>query len=126
MYGQGPTRCGSCILAPRSHVVPNCSWRLLDGAGPSCSRGRYWGAAGLAQPRGPFLTKQDDAHKLAHRASCAVCCTHRYGNSKGGGGGFTWSFAGFEAQYVGPIKEVLSPAARVTVSSQVGWGSWAA
>lgn len=44
----------------------------------------------------------------------------RYGNSNGGGGGgFTWSFAGFEAQYLGPVKEVLAPAARVTVSSQV-------
>lgn len=52
-----------------------------------------------------------------------MCCTRRYGNSNGGGGGgFTWSFAGFEAQYLGPVKEVLAPAARVTVSSQVGAG----
>ncbi|EFJ42574.1 hypothetical protein VOLCADRAFT_107210 [Volvox carteri f. nagariensis] len=32
---------------------------------------------------------------------------------------FTWSFPQFEAQFVAPLKRVLSPAARLTASSQV-------
>ncbi|GLC34894.1 hypothetical protein PLESTM_000251200 [Pleodorina starrii] len=54
------------------------------------------------------------------------------GTRDGGGGGggatpaaaaaaaaFTWDFSRFEAQFVTPLKQVLSPAARLTVSSQV-------
>ncbi|GLI64739.1 hypothetical protein VaNZ11_008106 [Volvox africanus] len=50
---------------------------------------------------------------------------HDAGVSGQGAGGarassaFTWRFSEFESQFVTPLKQVLSPAARVTVSSQV-------
>ncbi|GFR48049.1 hypothetical protein Agub_g9883, partial [Astrephomene gubernaculifera] len=74
----------------------------------------------------PAPTSQHDstAPDVASKAAPAAAAASGSRSGERGGGAaaaaaFVWSFATFEAQYIAPVKQLLSPAARLTVSSQV-------